>query len=112
MGHASARYFQPQVGGLGTSDGPVFRIDHDQNFQQTTHAQYQPWKRGPWVAFNWRYDSGLVAVPNLLVMLIMNTVFRSGLCSDHRELVGSLSPKAFAALCISDFSLASLPTWT
>jgi len=61
MGHASARYFQPQVGGLGTSDGPVFRIDHDQNFQQTTHAQYQPWKRGPWVAFNWRYDSGLVA---------------------------------------------------
>ena len=61
MGHASARYFQPQVGGLGTSDGPVFRIDHDQNFQQTTHAQYQPWKRGPWVAFNWRYNSGLVA---------------------------------------------------
>lgn len=61
MGHASARYFQPQVGGLGTSDGPVFRIDHDQNFQQTTHVQYHPWKRGPWVAFNWRYDSGLVA---------------------------------------------------
>jgi len=61
MGHASARYFQPQVGGLGTSDGPVFRIDHDQNFQQTTHVQYQPRKRAPWVAFNWRYDSGLVA---------------------------------------------------
>jgi hypothetical protein len=61
MGHASARYFQPQVGGLGTSDGPVFRIDHDQNFQQTTHVQYQPRKRAPWVAFTWRYDSGLVA---------------------------------------------------
>jgi Carboxypeptidase regulatory-like domain len=61
MGHASARYFQPQVGGLGTSDGPVFRIDHDQAFQQTTHAQYQRWKRGPWIGFNWRYDSGLVA---------------------------------------------------
>jgi hypothetical protein len=61
FGHASARYFQPQVGGLGTSDGPVFRIDHDQKFQQTTHVQYQPWKRGPWMAFNWRYDSGLVA---------------------------------------------------
>ena len=28
----------------------------------TTHLQYQtPWKRGPWVGFNWRYDSGLVA---------------------------------------------------
>jgi hypothetical protein len=23
--------------------------------------QYQPWKNGPWVGFNWRYDSGLVA---------------------------------------------------
>ena len=27
----------------------------------TTHFQYQPWKRGPWAGFNWRYDSGLVA---------------------------------------------------
>ena len=23
--------------------------------------QYQPLKRGPWLGFNWRYDSGLVA---------------------------------------------------
>jgi hypothetical protein len=23
--------------------------------------QYQPWQRGPWLGFNWRYDSGLVA---------------------------------------------------
>ena len=23
--------------------------------------QYQPWKTGPWVGFNWRYDSGLAA---------------------------------------------------
>jgi len=41
----------------------VFRIDHDEHFNQTTHLQYQPWKRGPWFAFNWRYDSGLVAGP-------------------------------------------------
>ncbi len=28
----------------------------------TAHMQYQtPWKRGPWLGFNWRYDSGLVA---------------------------------------------------
>ena len=27
----------------------------------TSHLQYQPWKRGPWAGFNWRYDSGLVA---------------------------------------------------
>ena len=30
-------------------------------FNETTHLQYQPWKRGPWLSFNWRYDSGLVA---------------------------------------------------
>jgi hypothetical protein len=60
----SARYFPPQVGGLGTdltAIGSPFRIDHDQKFQQTTHLQYQPWRQGPWFAFNWRYDSGLVA---------------------------------------------------
>jgi hypothetical protein len=39
----------------------VFRIDHDEIFNQTTHLQYQPFKRGPWLSFNWRYDSGLVA---------------------------------------------------
>jgi hypothetical protein len=39
----------------------VFRIDHDEKFNQTTHLQYQPWKTGPWFGFNWRYDSGLVS---------------------------------------------------
>jgi len=38
--------------------GTPFRIDHDEKFNQTTHLQYQPWQRGPWVGFNWRYDSG------------------------------------------------------
>ena len=63
LAHVRARYFPPQVGGLGATvtGGEVFRIDHDQAFNQTTHLQYQPWKRSPWVAFNWRYDSGLVA---------------------------------------------------
>ena len=46
---------------MATSAGLPFRIDHDEKFNQTTHLQYQPWKRGPWVGFNWRYDSGLVA---------------------------------------------------
>ena len=41
----------------------MFRIDHDEQFNETTHLQYQPFKRGPWVGFNWRYDSGLVAGP-------------------------------------------------
>ncbi len=61
----AARFFQPQIGGAGatvaTAAGLPFRIDHDEKFNQTTHFQYQPWKRGPWAGFNWRYDSGLVA---------------------------------------------------
>ena len=60
----AARFFTPQQGGAGATPGAasgVFRIDHDEKFNQTTHLQYQPWSRGPWFGFNWRYDSGLVA---------------------------------------------------
>jgi hypothetical protein len=70
MSHVSARFFEPQVSGIGAtpfcppSTGcEVFRIDHDEAFNQTTHLQYQPFKNGPWFGFNWRYDSGLVAGP-------------------------------------------------
>ncbi|HSZ62733.1 MAG TPA: TonB-dependent receptor [Terriglobales bacterium] len=59
----AARFFTPQIGGAGATPigvGP-FRIDHDEHFNMTTHFQYQPWKLGPWLGFNWRYDSGLVA---------------------------------------------------
>jgi hypothetical protein len=74
MSSVAARYFPPQVGGLGVTvgqSGSVFRIDHDEKFNSTTHLQYQPWKRGPWVGFNWRYDSGLVAgaVPDFATAL-------------------------------------------
>lgn len=61
----AARFFTPQIGGAGSvpsASGP-FRIDHDEKFNMTFHTQYQPWKIGPWVGFNWRYDSGLVAGP-------------------------------------------------
>ena len=59
----NSRFFNPQVGGLGTDLTTVgaFRIDHDQKFQATTHVQYQPRKTWPWIALNWRYDNGLVA---------------------------------------------------
>jgi hypothetical protein len=66
MSSVAARFFGPQVSGIGAAPGTagsVFRIDHDETFNQTTHLQYQPWKRGPFVGFNWRYDSGLVAGP-------------------------------------------------
>ncbi len=61
----AARFFSPQIGGAGavpSAAGP-FRIDHDEKFNLTGHLQYQPWKKGPWMGFNWRYDSGLVAGP-------------------------------------------------
>ncbi|MGA8538465.1 MAG: TonB-dependent receptor [Terriglobales bacterium] len=61
----AARFFTPQIGGAGavpSASGP-FRIDHDEKFNLTGHMQYQPWKIGPWLGFNWRYDSGLVAGP-------------------------------------------------
>jgi hypothetical protein len=65
MSSVAARFFTPQIAGAGANPlAPlgVFRIDHDEKFNQTTHLQYQPpWKRSPWIGFNWRYDSGLVA---------------------------------------------------
>ncbi len=65
MSSVAARFFTPQLAGAGaTPSAPlgVFRIDHDEAYNMTAHLQYQtPWKRGPWVGFNWRYDSGLVA---------------------------------------------------
>jgi Carboxypeptidase regulatory-like domain/TonB-dependent Receptor Plug Domain len=77
MSSVAARYFPPQVGGLGVTvgqNGSVFRIDHDERFNETTHVQYQPWKRAPWVGFNWRYDSGLVAgsVPDFASALALD----------------------------------------
>ena len=60
----AARFFPPQLGGAGATvgaPGTPFRIDHDEKFNTTAHFQYQILKRGPWVGFNWRYDSGLVA---------------------------------------------------
>ncbi len=63
MSGVAARYFLPQVAGIPIIPpvSGVFRIDHDERFNQTTHLQYEPWKRGPWFGFNWRYDSGLVS---------------------------------------------------
>jgi Carboxypeptidase regulatory-like domain len=76
-GHTRARFFPPESGGLFfNSDLPtgVFRIDHDQKFQQTTQLQYQfnRWQKvAPYVNFTWRYDSGLVAgaVPDFATAL-------------------------------------------
>lgn len=64
LGHVRSRFFGPEIGGVIFNSRPsnfVFRIDHDQAFQQTTHLQYEfPVKLAPWISASWRYDSGLV----------------------------------------------------
>jgi len=70
LGHTRSRFFGPEIGGIlfnSPVDATVFRIDHDQAFQQTTHLQYQFSRKAPWIGFTWRYESGLVAgeVPDL-----------------------------------------------
>ncbi len=63
----AARFFNPQLGGVGATPGTPgsnfpFRIDHDEHFNQTTHLEYaMPFRKSMFFAFNWRYDSGLVA---------------------------------------------------
>jgi hypothetical protein len=63
LGHTRARFFPPETGGLIPQGAPlasgVFRIDHDQSFESTSVFRYQH-KKNEWVAFTWRYDSGLV----------------------------------------------------
>src|ERR1700733_12108623 len=67
MSSVAAVFFTPQIGGAGSvpvtsGNGFVpFRIDHDERFNETAHMQYQFWKGGPYLGFNWRFDSGLVA---------------------------------------------------
>ncbi len=69
MSSVAARFFPPQVAGAGATVGQTglpFRIDHDEKYNETTHVQYQtPFNighlGGPWIGFNWRFDSGLVA---------------------------------------------------
>ncbi len=90
----AARFFTPQIGGAGAVPAgtlgeafTAFRIDHDERFNQTTHVQYQPWKAGPWVGFNWRYDSGLVA-GSVPVADASGTVDLSGLTGDQQLQAG------------------------
>lgn len=76
LGHTRARYFGPETGGLiplGGFAGGVFRIDHDQAYQQTAVFRYQRPHNREWVDFTWRYDSGLVVsgVPDVEAALAL-----------------------------------------
>jgi hypothetical protein len=92
LSHVNARFFNPQIGGAGaTPPGPagaVFRIDHDEKFEQTTHIQYQPFKKAPWLGFNWRYDSGLVAGPTPFASDTTAPVDLTGLSGDQQMQAG------------------------
>jgi hypothetical protein len=86
LGHTRARFFGPEAGGLifnSSIANSVFRIDHDQAFQQTTYLRYQFSKRGPWTAFTWRYDSGEVAGS----VESLNDVL--GLSADQQQQIGA-----------------------
>ena len=64
MGQGKARFFGPSNGGLifpDSLESGVFRIDHDQAFQSTSHLVYRVPKSAWFAAYTWRYDSGLVS---------------------------------------------------
>ena len=66
LSSVAARFFNPQVGGVGATGGNgttfPFRIDHDEKFNQTTHLEYKmPFRKSLYYSLNWRYDSGQVA---------------------------------------------------
>ncbi len=89
MSHVNARFFPPTLSGIAPPPAPgVFRIDHDENFAQTTHMQYQPWKLGPWFGFNWRYDSGLVAGATPFATQVGGLVDASFLTADQQFQAG------------------------
>ena len=95
MGHTRSRYFGPENGGVifnSPLNLDVFRIDHDQAFQQSTHVQYQMPKNLPWVAFTWRYDSGLVAgsVPDFATALTLD--------GDQQAAIGLFCGNTFATV--------------
>lgn len=92
MGHANARFFGPEVGGIVFNSNlavGAYRQDHDQVYQQTAHLAYAA-PRDRWTAnFTWRYDSGLVvgAVNNIDDALQLTAAQQSAIglyCGDQR----------------------------
>ena len=97
----NARFFPPQIGGLGVTvgqSGTPFRIDHDEKFNETTHLQYQIGKRGPWLGFNWRYDSGLVAGAVPFATDTTTPVDLTGLSADQQIQAGLFCGNVFPTL--------------
>jgi hypothetical protein len=96
----ASRFFTPQLGGAGAAPDAIgaFRIDHDEKFNQTTHLQYQVGKRGPWMGFNWRYDSGLVAGAVPFAADTTTPVDLTGLTADQQIQAGLFCGGVFPTL--------------
>ena len=95
MGHANARFFGPENGGIIFNSNltiGAYRQDHDQVYQQNVNLHYQRSKNGWWADFIWRYDSGLVvgAVNNLADALALTADQQSAIglyCGDERAML-------------------------
>jgi hypothetical protein len=96
----NSRFFTPQIGGAGAVPSSIgaFRIDHDERFNETTHLQYQIGKRGPWVGFNWRYDSGLVAGAVPFATDTTTPIDLTGLTADQQLQAGLFCGNVFPTL--------------
>jgi hypothetical protein len=95
IGHTRARVFGPETGGLifnSPVQTGVFRIDHDQAFEQTTYVRYQHGRNGLFADFTWRYDSGMVAgeVPDFASAL--------ALPADAQQQMGLFCGNVFATI--------------
>ena len=91
--------------------GTPFRIDHDEKFNQTTHLQYQPWKDGPWVGFNWRYDSGLVAGSVPFATDTTTPVDLTGLTADQQLQAGLFCGSQRPTLSTPPYDSAAVAVW-
>lgn len=97
-GHVRSRFFGPEVGGIlfnSPLNNDVFRIDHDQAYNQTAYLQYQVPShrlRNPWIGLTWRYDSGLVAgsIPDMASALALN--------GDQQAAIGLFCGSTFATV--------------
>jgi len=122
FGHTRARYFPPETGGLVPQGAPlvsgVFRIDHDQAFQSTVNLRYQRPKNAEWIAWTWRYDSGLVVsgIPDAgaaIALLTPNQQVTIGLACNGMPatvddpITGCIGPKGQQGLVTS--KLLTLP---
>jgi len=113
MGHANARFFGPENGGIIFNSNltvGAYRQDHDQIYQQNVNLHYQRTRNGWWAGFTWRYDSGLVvgAVNSLQNALALSADQQSTIglyCGDERaslpHRIAACSSPAYGAVRIN-----------